>query len=239
MGRKSSSVAVSKNSSASAPAMSSTKASSQRSSVLKSAFAPSQLQLRLFASVIQSFDSQQLRIHDTTTGRLRCQHETRPGTKINCLEWGYYGASYREQHSSTPKKKRKREQDPNEGAVVAYGTNTAEICIFSPSEGKTVQTLHGGHERSVLDFKFSRTDYQEGWSIGDDGKLVQWDLIKDQPIRYVETFTYVYCSGLTCEQDSFHSSRHYSSCITIAQRPPDTLCVIYTIRDRPHLLGLL
>jgi U3 small nucleolar RNA-associated protein 5 len=164
--------------------MSSTKASSPRSSVLKSAFAPSQLQLRLFASVIQSFDSQQLRIHDTTTGRLRCQHETRPGCQIHCLEWGYYGATYREQ-TSTPKKKRKREQDPNEGAVVAYGTSTSEICIFSPSEGKVVTTLRGGHDRSVLDFKFSRTDYREGWSIGDDGKLVQWDLVRDQSIRYI------------------------------------------------------
>lgn len=161
--------------------MSSISATSQKSSVLKSSFAPSQLQLRLFASVIQSFDSQQLRIHDTTTGRLRCQHETRPGSRITCLDWGYYGAAYRDQKQN---KKRKRGQDKTEGAVVAYGTSTSEICMFSPAEAKVIGTLSGGHERTVTDFKFSpSTDYREGWSIGEDQKLIQWDLSKNQAIR--------------------------------------------------------
>ncbi|KAK5233292.1 Small subunit (SSU) processome component [Exophiala xenobiotica] len=175
MSRKSSSTAAAKNSSA-GTAVSPISATSQKSSVLKSSFAPSQLQLRLFASVIQSFDSQQLRIHDTTTGRLRCQHETRPGSRVTCLDWGYYGQKQN--------KKRKRGQDKAEGAVVAYGTSTAEICMFSPAEGKVVGTLSGGHERAVTDFKFSpSTEYREGWSIGEDQKLIQWDLSKNQAIR--------------------------------------------------------
>lgn len=181
MSRKSSSNAASKNSSALTPGSSST-AQIQRSSVLRSSFAPSQFQLRLFASVIQSFDSQQLRIHETNTGRLRCQHETRPGSRITSLDWGYYGAGTRDQKQ---KKKRKR-QDNAEGAVIAYGTSTSEICMFSPAEGKIVGTLSGGHEKAIADFKFSpATDYQEGWSIGEDAKLVQWDLSKNKVIRYV------------------------------------------------------
>ncbi|KIW13963.1 hypothetical protein PV08_06744 [Exophiala spinifera] len=179
MSRKSSSRTATKPSSA-GTAVSSVSATSQKSSVLKSSFAPSQLQLRLFASVIQSFDSQQLRIHDTTTGRLRCQHETKPGSRITCLEWGYYGRDQKQQ------KKRKRGQENAEGAVVAYGTSTSEICMFSPAEGKVVGTLSGGHERPIAAFKFSpSTSYQEAWSVGEDANLIQWDLTKGRPLRTI------------------------------------------------------
>ncbi len=56
--------------------------------------------------------------------------------------------------------------------------------MFSPAEAKVIGTLSGGHERTVTDFKFSpSTDYREGWSIGEDQKLIQWDLSKNQAIR--------------------------------------------------------
>ena len=177
MGRKNSQTAVSKISAAASPAVNST--NTRKSSLLKSAFTPSQSQLHLFASVLQSFDSHHLRIHDTATGRLRSQHESKP--KITCLSWGYYGAAYRE--TQQPKKKRKRDQVNNDGAVVAYGTNTSQICMFSPSESRVVGTLHGGHERGIKDFRFAPADYLQAWSIGEDAKLVQWDLTKDQPTR--------------------------------------------------------
>lgn len=183
MGRKSSSSAVAKTSSA--PSVSAGTASSQKSSVLRSAFAPSNFQLHLFASVIQNFDSHLLRIHDTDNGRLRCQHETRHAEEITCLDWGYYGLAFREQRQSASKKKRKREQDNLTGAVIAYGTSNSEIHMFSPSEGKIVGTLSGVHEKGIKDFKFSPTDYLEAWSIGGDGKLVQWDLSTNQAKRLV------------------------------------------------------
>ncbi|OAL39264.1 hypothetical protein AYO20_01582 [Fonsecaea nubica] len=184
MGRKDPQKSVSKISSASSPAVAAS-VNTRKVSVLKSAFAPSQLQLHLFASVIQSFDVHQLRIHDATTGRLRSQHETRAGSKITCLDWGYYGAAYRERLQSASKKKRKRNSQSSDGAVVAYGTNSSQICMFSPAEGRIVGTLSGGHERGVKDFKFSCADYLYGWSIGEDAKLIQWDLANDQPIRTI------------------------------------------------------
>ncbi|KAK5045687.1 hypothetical protein LTR84_009056 [Exophiala bonariae] len=185
MGRTSSSAAVSNRPSSSAAPASSLTASTQNSSVLKSAFAPSHFQLHLFASVVQSFDSNQLRIHDTTTGRLRCQHESRPGTRITCLDWGHYGLANHEQRQTPSKKKRKRDQDPIQGAVVAYGTTSSEICLFSPAEGKVVTTLKGVHERGVRDFKFSPAEKAEAWSIGEDGKLVLWNLANCQPTRTI------------------------------------------------------
>ena len=185
MSRKSTSAAVSNRPSTSAAPTSSLTASTQKSSVLKSAFAPSHFQLHLFASVVQSFDSNQLRIHDTTTGRLRCQHESRHGSRITCLDWGYFGTAFQEQRQTPSKKKRKRDQDSNDGAVVAYGTTASEICLFSPAEGKIVGTLAGAHERGVRDFKFSPAEYKEAWSIGEDGTLVQWDLTTCQTTRFV------------------------------------------------------
>lgn len=185
MGKKSSATVPSKISSVGAPAVPSGTPTTQKSSILKAAFTPSNFQLRLFASVIQSFESQQLRIHDTSSGRLRCQHVARPGIKITSLDWGYYGPSYREHHPSNSKKKRKRERNMGEDGVLAYGTDSSEICMFSPTEAKIVGTLAGVHDRGIRDFKFVQDNYLEGWSLGGDGRLVQWDLNKGQAIRFV------------------------------------------------------
>jgi U3 small nucleolar RNA-associated protein 5 len=55
--------------------------------------------------------------------------------------------------------------------------------MFSPSEGKVTGRLSGPHERGIKDFKFYGEDYLGGWSVGGDGKLVQWDLRTNQAIR--------------------------------------------------------
>lgn len=195
MGKRSSAAATSKISSASALTTTSKSTSSGRSSILKSSFAPSYLQLRLFASVIQSFESQQLRIHDVTNGRLRQQHTVSAGSNITCLDWGYYGNAYRE-HKASSKKKRKRANE-QENAVVAYGTSTGDICMFSPSQGDIVGTLNKGHERAIKDFRFVSEDNLQAWSIGDDAKLVQWDLRKDQVTRFVFVCSILYGHVLT------------------------------------------
>lgn len=184
MGKRSSGTAVSKISSSSALATSSSSSSSNKSSILKSSFAPSYLQLHLFASVIQSFESQQLRIHDTSNGKLKQQYSTPAATNITCLDWGYYGPSYREQRSSN-KKKRKRTHDNHEDVVIAVGASNSEISMYSHTEGKVVGVLKNGHQREVIDFKFLPSDNLEAWSIGGDGKLVQWDLRTDQVLRFV------------------------------------------------------
>ena len=152
---------------ASTPKSTSTKTTAQKSSILKSSFAPSRFQLRLFASVIQSFDSQQLRIHDTTTGRLRSQHTAKPGCRITCLDWGH--ARSPQKGGQKPKSRKK------DDIMLAYGTSTSDVCLFSPTEGRVLAELSGQHERGVLDLKFAE-DTNDLWSIGGDGKLVQWNI---------------------------------------------------------------
>lgn len=183
MGKKTGATATSKISSSSALTNTPTTSTSQASSaILRSSFAPTYLQLHLFASVIQSFESQQLRVHDASTGRLRQQHAAPGGTDITCLDWGHYGQSYRQERKSN-KKKRKRSHNSQEDVVVAYGTSSSSICMYSPAEDQVVGVLKSGHEREVKNFKFLPTDNLQAWSIGADGKLVQWNLDTDQPTR--------------------------------------------------------
>jgi U3 small nucleolar RNA-associated protein 5 len=112
-----------------------------------------------------------------------------PKETVTSLDWGYFGGKNRDQ-----KKKRKRGSDVNgsvEGldqgdVVVAIGTSTSDIRMFSPSEDKIVGTLTGAHDKGIKDFKFTaEKPAQEAWSIGGDNKLVQWDLRTGQSVRTI------------------------------------------------------
>ncbi|KAL1969535.1 hypothetical protein VTN77DRAFT_8973 [Rasamsonia byssochlamydoides] len=200
--KKASRPPTSKTSSAAAPAASGATVAGNKSSVLRAAFSPSEYQLGLFASVIQGLDAQHLRIHDINTGRLQCEHAVAPKESITSLDWGYYHRE-REQQS---KKKRKRNSGVN-GAVddvdggdvvVAFGTSTSEIRMYSPIEDKVIATLSGGHAGGIKDFKFTaRRSSTEGWSIGGDNKLVQWDLRTGRSIRTIPLPTTSVVSALS------------------------------------------
>lgn len=156
--------------------------------MLRASFVPFEFQLALFASVIQGLGAQQLRIHDTNTGRLVCEHELGPREIVTSLDWGYYSVGGGKQKEKQSKRKRKRHSDVNgfdQGdVVVAFGTNTSDIRMYSPTEDKIVGTLSGAHENGVKDFKFtSQRPGEEGWSIGGDNRLVQWDLRTGQSLR--------------------------------------------------------
>ena len=193
MGKKKTPNGVASNISSNAnPAASSNTHSGSKSSILRSSFCPSFFQLSLFASVIQGLDSQHLRIHDTITGRLRCEHAIGSKAAVTCLDWGYYGENHRDRHHQEANKKRKRRElvngaTSNEKAgdvVLAFGISDSEIQLFSPAEAKPVGTLKGTHTQGIRDFKFvDHGLHAEGWSVGGDGRLVQWDLKKGVAIR--------------------------------------------------------
>ena len=192
--KKSSHAAASHTSSAGALAASAITPEAQRSSVLRSCFSPSEFHLYLFASVIQGLDSQHLRLHDTRSGRLHCEHTISPTAEITCLDWGYYGSKGGESHQSERKKKRKRTEHVNGIGVgqdvLAYGTTESSIHIFSPSQAKDLARLDGAHTKGIRDFKFvDRGRDGEGWSLGGDGQLVQWNISKGDVIRWARFHT--------------------------------------------------
>ena len=68
--------------------------------------------------------------------------------------------------------------------VVAFGTTDSEVYLYAPFEAKAVKILSGAHTHGIRDFKFKEYGlHTEGWSIGGDAKLVQWDLRKARAIR--------------------------------------------------------
>lgn len=189
MGKKASRPPASKVASASQPAASAATVAGAKSSIIRSAFSPSEYQLALFASVIQGLDSQHLRIHDIQTGALQCEHSVAPRESITSLDWGYTDSS-REPGS---KKKRKRKSSAN-GAVdddksgrepvIAFGTSSSDIHVYSTAEAKVLYTLTGVHEGGIKDFKFATGETSsQGWSIGGDNRLVQWDLVSQKSLR--------------------------------------------------------
>jgi len=174
---------ASKVSSSAAPAAISATQTAQKSTMLRSRFSPSEFQLSLFASVIQGLEGQHLRIHDTVTGRLRCEHAITSKATINCLDWGHYGENHSDRQHQESKKKRKRSEKVNgppsdpKDVVVAFGTSNSEIHLFSPSESKIVRVLRGEHTQGIRDFKFADGGSNgQGWSVGGDGRIIQWNL---------------------------------------------------------------
>lgn len=201
MGKKSSRAPASKTASAAQPAASGATVTSKKSSILRAAFSPSEYQLALFASVIQGLDSQHLRIHDIHTGALQCEHAVAPKESITSLDWGFLHSSSREQQLN---KKRKRKSDVNgqdksgRDAVIAFGTSSSDIRIYSPAEDKVLYTLAGVHDGAIKDFKFTAgASTPQGWSIGGDNRLVQWDLTTRQSIRVINIPTTSNVSALS------------------------------------------
>lgn len=163
---------------------------SNKSSIFRSSFSPSAFQLALFASVIQGLDCQHLRIHNTLTNRVQCEHPIASKATINSLDWGYYSGKHADVNQHQTKKKRKRNHEVNGevggDVVVAFGTSDSEIQMFSPAEDKVVGKLQGAHTQGIRDFKFTNSkEAAEGWSLGGDGKLAQWDLRTGTSIRQV------------------------------------------------------
>ncbi|KAL4919974.1 Dip2/Utp12 family-domain-containing protein [Aspergillus aurantiobrunneus] len=221
MGKKSSQKPASKTSSAAAFAVADSTNTGNKSSILKAAFAPSDYQLALFASVIQGLEGQNLRIHDTNTGRLQCEHVLGPKELVTSLDWGHYAG-----RKDQSKKKRKRPSGVNGTSdgldqgdvVVAFGTNSSDIRMYSPAEDTIVGTLTGGHTGGVKDFKFTADRPQEGWSVGGDNKLIQWDLVTGQRTRVLNLST--------------------TSVFTTLSRPLSSNPPVICASQAPHIINL-
>ena len=142
--------------------------------------------------MIQGLDSQYLRIHDTNSSRLRCEHAIGSRASITCLEWGFFEGDSLDRQYQKRNKKRKRIEQSNENAgscndrnvALAFGTSDSDIHLYSPVEAKIVGLLKEGHTQGIRDFKFSDEEGRSvGWSVGGDARLVQWDLKTCRPIR--------------------------------------------------------
>lgn len=161
-----------------------TTAAASSAALTVSAFSPPALHLSLFASVILGLDAYRLRVHDTNTGRLRCEHIFEKGVSINSLAWG----SLPTKDKKSSKKKRKRlsngagAEEDAKNAVIAAATNRGTVILFSPTESAVVGVLEGEHVGAVKCFVFTEEEGR-GWSCGVDAKLVEWDVERKISLR--------------------------------------------------------
>lgn len=157
--------------------------------IQKTAFAPSRFQLALFASVIEGLHGPQVRAHDSVTGKLQSQYDTH-ASHVYSLDWGYLGGGAAAASGPLSTKKRKRLDEVNgidasrNHVVIAAATNRSEIQFFSAAGTHATTSLQTPHASGVKDFKFTKYGLsEEGWSLGMDKKLVQWNLRDQAAIR--------------------------------------------------------
>ena len=160
---------------------------SSRSSILNCSFCPSRFQLSLFASIIRGLDSEHLHIQDTQIDRIRSNERLSPSESVTCIDWGYYHGGHQSLPLQGVNKKRKRSDHTNADDVcLALGTSSSQIHFYSAANGELLGVLRDGHAHGIRDFKFiGDRSKPQGWSLGGDSKLVQWDLKSNILIRSV------------------------------------------------------
>ena len=219
-----------------------------KSSILKSSFSSPHFQPSLFASVIQGLDSQHLRIHDTNTGRIRCDYALESRTSITCLSWGEHDGEYENRQRAI--KKRKRDSEANGStagewstdSVVAFGTTDSDIYLYSPAAAKVVCTLKNGHTLGIRDFQFiSDGEHGDGWSIGGDARAVQWHVKTGQRLRTVP-LPFGPASTICLSRSSLICASHIAYFLDLdSKRSPvqynAAIHSVHSIVNRPRILS--
>ncbi|KAI5298302.1 hypothetical protein KEM56_004162, partial [Ascosphaera pollenicola] len=122
-------------------------------------------------------DAQCLRIHEVSSLRLVAEHALAPKEQLLSLDWGLAeGPAAAAASASAKKRRRTSSVSSSSASVVAFGTNTGAVKIYSPAENKLVAVLDGQHDRPVVDVKFTAGSSDELYSLAADGKLCRWDV---------------------------------------------------------------
>ncbi|CAL4084520.1 unnamed protein product, partial [Meganyctiphanes norvegica] len=117
-----------------------------------------------------------LRVWDTGSGAL--EHEYQPAqhltATISCIKFAP------QKTKKTPKKKKKKDKHPADdsstsGSLLALGTVTGSILIYSPGQKDLLATLqHSTTNASVLDLVWE--DSNSLLSLGKDNRLLKWEI---------------------------------------------------------------
>ena len=91
------------------------------------------------------------------------------------------------QDTPSPKKKKKFSLESKQYIkVIALGSQTGSIIIYSISHGSVIKTLSRTHASPVNDFVFTK-DGKKGYSCSEDMNIVEWDINNEVVIKY-DTF---------------------------------------------------
>lgn len=139
-----------------------------------SAFHPT---LPLFAKAVLSLDSWHIRVLDPTTALPRNDYALDKGQTCRCLAWGFLPLKHKEK----TKKKRKIEEGPDEGLLVA-GTSDGTAFLFLPAQDAEIARLQGGHTGEITAVCLTDSSI---WTAGSDGKVIEWDTKNRKILRSI------------------------------------------------------
>ncbi|ODQ50659.1 NUC189-domain-containing protein [Saitoella complicata NRRL Y-17804] len=148
------------------------------SSVLVTAFSVTH---PLFASAVLALDAHHVRIVDTNSSVLRNEYVLPKSVTCKCLAWGLDRS---DSTKSTKKRKTSLAAEGGEKAWLAIGQSNGEVVLYSPSNASVQKTLSGAHVGDVTGFAFAE-DGRRGWSVGADGKVVEWDLESGKSVNTI------------------------------------------------------
>ncbi|KAI9321044.1 WD40-repeat-containing domain protein [Dichotomocladium elegans] len=157
----------------------SVEATSNLAGILLSSFDKSP-SAELFAIVTHSVDRHRLRIFSTRSGTVSNDYSAENKERFTSLTWGAVVDNGNLGHPTEVKPgKKRRTKDTIQ--VVALGTHTGSILIYSLAHGMIVKRLADAHTTPVADFVLNRAG-TKGYSIAEDGYIVEWDIEQEKEI---------------------------------------------------------
>ncbi|XP_013780540.1 WD repeat-containing protein 43-like [Limulus polyphemus] len=118
-----------------------------------------------------------LKIWETTTGTLKQEYtpSSHLSTTCTCMTWG----PVRHGFSSPKKKKRKNAEDNREAVknldLIALGTASGNILLYSVLHGDLYSQLDGGHSDTVNDVSW-QVESDSIFSCSSDQHIIQWSI---------------------------------------------------------------
>ncbi|KAI8148900.1 WD40-repeat-containing domain protein [Fennellomyces sp. T-0311] len=131
-----------------------------------------------FALVTHSIGRHQLRIFNTRSGTVSNDYSSENKESFTSLSWGNVVDSG-DLGKPGDSKANKRRKSHNTTKVVALGTNTGAIVIYSLAHGSVVKRLTNAHTTPVADFVLNKAG-TKGYSVAEDNYIVEWDIVEEK-----------------------------------------------------------
>ncbi|KAI7859133.1 WD40-repeat-containing domain protein [Circinella umbellata] len=129
-----------------------------------------------FALVTHNIGRHQLRIFNTRSGTVSNDFSSENKESFTSLSWGNVVDNA---DLAKESKANKRRKSLHTTKVVALGTNTGAIVIYSLAHGSIVKRLTNAHTTPVTDFVLNKAG-TKGYSVAEDNYIVEWDIIEEK-----------------------------------------------------------
>ncbi|KAI9023879.1 WD40-repeat-containing domain protein [Phycomyces nitens] len=135
-----------------------------------------------FALVTHGIDRHRLRIFNVRSGTVNNDHTGDKKEKFTSLTWGHVRDDGELGQAPESKGSKRRRGLANLNKVVALGTNTGTVVMYSLVHGAIVKRLAGAHTMPILDFILNKTG-TKGYSLAEDNYIVEWDIEQEKEVK--------------------------------------------------------